>query len=93
MAHHPDARHAIAFRDPPLLNAVGIHEPYALRSIVELETNDGLVGIAETYGDEGMLKALAAARELIEAFRRLTSTAWTSASSTASRPPRAPASR
>ena len=21
----------VAFRDPPLLNAVGIHEPYALR--------------------------------------------------------------
>lgn len=58
----------IAFRDPPLLNAVGIHEPYALRSIVELETNDGLVGIAETYGDEGMLKALETARELIEGF-------------------------
>ena len=26
----------IAFRDPPLLNAAGIHEPYALRSIIEV---------------------------------------------------------
>ena len=29
----------IAFRDPPLLNAAGIHEPYALRSIIEVETD------------------------------------------------------
>ena len=26
----------IAFRDGPLLNAAGIHEPWALRAIVEL---------------------------------------------------------
>jgi glucarate dehydratase len=48
----------IAFRDPPLLNAAGIHEPWALRAIVELETNDGRVGLAETYGDAPMLAAL-----------------------------------
>lgn len=55
----------IAFRDGPLLNAAGIHEPWALRSIVELETSDGRVGISETYGDEPMLKALAQGRELV----------------------------
>jgi len=33
----------VAFRDPPLLNAVGVHEPFALRSIIQLHTNDGLV--------------------------------------------------
>lgn len=49
----------IAFRDPPLLNAAGIHEPWALRSIIELETNSGLVGINESYGDLPMLEALA----------------------------------
>lgn len=27
----------IAFRDPPLLNASGIHEPFALRSIIEIK--------------------------------------------------------
>jgi len=48
----------IAFRDPPLLNAAGIHEPWALRAIVELETSDGRIGIAETYGDAPMLAAL-----------------------------------
>ena len=37
----------IAFRDPPLLNAAGIHEPWALRSIIEIETDSGLVGINE----------------------------------------------
>lgn len=49
----------IAFRDPPLLNAAGIHEPWALRSIIEIETASGLVGINESYGDLPMLGALA----------------------------------
>jgi glucarate dehydratase len=41
----------IAFKDPPLLNASGIHEPYALRSIIEIESDSGLVGLGESYGD------------------------------------------
>ena len=41
----------IAFKDPPLLNASGIHEPYALRSIIEVESDTGLVGLGESYGD------------------------------------------
>lgn len=55
----------IAFRDPPLLNASGIHEPWALRAIVELEASDGRIGIAETYGDQTMQGALAAAAPLV----------------------------
>jgi glucarate dehydratase len=55
----------IAFRDGPLLNASGIHEPWALRSIVEIETSDGRVGIAETYGDEPMVKVLEQAHGLV----------------------------
>jgi glucarate dehydratase len=51
----------IAFRDPPLLNAAGIHEPWALRSIIEIETDSGLVGINESYGDLPMLESLAKA--------------------------------
>ena len=51
----------IAFRDPPLLNAAGIHEPWALRSIIEIETTSGLVGINETYGDQSMLDVLSKA--------------------------------
>jgi len=54
----------IAFRDAPLLNASGIHEPWALRSIIEVETSDGRLGISETYGDAPMLVALEQARPL-----------------------------
>ncbi|MHB2027888.1 MAG: glucarate dehydratase family protein [Acidimicrobiales bacterium] len=48
----------VAFRDPPLLNAVGVHEPFALRSIIQLHTNDGLVGLGESYGDDDHLDRL-----------------------------------
>ncbi len=41
----------IAFRDPPLLNASGIHEPFALRSIIEIESDNGYIGLGESYGD------------------------------------------
>jgi glucarate dehydratase len=41
----------VAFADPPLLNAVGVHEPYALRTVIELATDDGISGLGETYGD------------------------------------------
>ena len=46
----------IAFRDPPLLNAAGIHEPYALRSIIELESDTGQIGLGESYGDASFLQ-------------------------------------
>lgn len=42
----------VAFSDPPLLNAIGVHEPYALRTVVEVVTTDGISGLGETYGDE-----------------------------------------
>lgn len=48
----------VALRDPPLLNASGVHEPYALRSIIEVATADGPIGLGETYGDAPVLKAL-----------------------------------
>ncbi len=48
----------VAFRDPPLLNAVGVHEPFAIRSIIELETTDGVTGLSESYGDAGHLERL-----------------------------------
>ena len=41
----------IAFRDPPLLNASGIHEAFALRSIIEVESDTGYIGLGESYGD------------------------------------------
>ncbi|NJS36954.1 MAG: glucarate dehydratase [Brachymonas sp.] len=48
----------IAFKDPPLLNAAGIHEPYALRSIIEIETQCGRLGLGESYGDAPVLQDL-----------------------------------
>ena len=50
--------HSIAIADPPLRSSYGLHAPYALRNIVELESEDGIVGIAETYGGEGPAAAL-----------------------------------
>ena len=52
----------IAFRDPPLLNVAGVHQPWALRSIIEVETADGRVGLGESYGDQNTLADLAAVR-------------------------------
>jgi glucarate dehydratase len=55
----------VAFRDPPLLNTVGVHEPYALRAIVEVVTDSGLSGLGESYGDAKHLARLrSAAAEL-----------------------------
>ncbi|MGC2485511.1 MAG: glucarate dehydratase family protein [Acidimicrobiales bacterium] len=48
----------VAFHDPPLLNAVGVHEPFALRSIIEVHTSDDVVGLGESYGDAGHLGRL-----------------------------------
>ncbi|GAB3217037.1 glucarate dehydratase family protein [Mycolicibacterium hippocampi] len=55
----------VAFRDPPLLNTVGVHQPYALRAIVQLDTDAGLVGLGETYADSRHLARLQAAAEAI----------------------------
>ncbi len=55
----------VAFVDPPLLNTVGVHQPYALRAIIELRTDAGLVGLGETYADTRHLARLNAAAEAI----------------------------
>lgn len=48
----------IAIQDPPLLNAAGVHEPWGLRSIIEVEGANGEVGLGETYGDAPVLDLL-----------------------------------
>jgi glucarate dehydratase len=48
----------IAFPDPPLLNSNGVHQPWALRSIIELRLGGELVGLGESYGDEPFLALL-----------------------------------
>ena len=48
----------IAFRDPPLLNVGGVHQPWALRSIIEVETASGRIGLGESYGEADTLADL-----------------------------------
>ncbi len=48
----------IAVADPPLLNSVGVHQAYQLRSVVEVHTDAGITGIAEAYGDDPTLDRL-----------------------------------
>jgi glucarate dehydratase len=50
--------HSIAIADPPLRSSYGLHAPYALRTVVELESEDGIIGINETYGGEAQAAAL-----------------------------------
>ena len=57
--------HSIAMADPPLRSSYGLHQPYALRNIVEIESVDGITGIAETYGGENPRAALEKLREQI----------------------------
>src|SRR3954453_1720260 len=51
-----------AFVAPPLLSALGLHAPYALRTIIEIVTDDGLVGLSETHGGAAVLRDLELAR-------------------------------
>lgn len=55
----------IAVTDPPLLNAAGLHAPYALRTIVELITDDNISGISEIPGNAAIDADLATAGQLL----------------------------
>ena len=55
----------VALKDPPLLNSAGVHQPYALRTVIELEADDGRVGLGESHGGSEILKSLRAAREAV----------------------------
>lgn len=56
----------IAFREPPLLAASGIHQPWAIRCIIEMHVEGGIVGLGESYGDRTTLMGLeVAAKRLI----------------------------
>jgi glucarate dehydratase len=57
--------HPLAVADPPLRSSYGRHAPYALRTVVELRTGDGLTGVAETYGGDRPLAALESVRDLV----------------------------
>lgn len=57
--------HPVAIADGPLRSSYGLHAPYALRTIVELKTTDGLTGVSETYGGDGPLASLEAAKDRV----------------------------
>lgn len=52
----------IAITDPPLLNAAGLHVPYALRTIIEIITDENIYGLGEVPGSVATTKALEDAR-------------------------------
>jgi glucarate dehydratase len=58
--------HPVAVADGPLRSSYGLHAPYALRTIVELKTTDGITGVSETYGGDGPVGALEAMRPRVE---------------------------
>src|SRR5256885_16955541 len=52
--------HSIAIADPPIRSSYGLHAPYALRTIIELESEDGTIGVSETYGGDAQVQQLEA---------------------------------
>ena len=55
----------IAIADPPLRNAAGLHAPYALRTIVELVTDDNISGLGEMPGGADITTDLEAIRSVV----------------------------
>jgi len=55
----------IAVTDPPLLNSAGVHAPYALRTIIELITDDSISGISEILGNTEINALLEKSGEVI----------------------------
>ena len=55
----------IAITDPPLLNSVGIHAPYALRTIIELVSEDNISGISEIPGNVDIDDLLKQSEEIV----------------------------
>ena len=48
----------VAIPDKPLLNCKGVHQPYALRTVIEVICDDGTVGLGESYGSIKALEGL-----------------------------------
>ncbi|MFJ3801779.1 glucarate dehydratase family protein [Streptomyces sp. NPDC090088] len=69
----------IAFRDPPLLNSNGVHEPLALRIVLQLVLEDGTVGLGESPGGAARLERLEAAAEVVVGMDVFDTTALTAA--------------
>ena len=70
----------IAFADPPLLNNAGCHQPFALRSVIEVETEGGFVGLGESYGAKPLIEALERMRMRDAGGKALVFSSFTSSS-------------
>jgi len=55
----------IAFADPPLLNAAGLHASYALRIIIEIKTDENISGVGEIAGGSAVLASLNQAKSFL----------------------------
>lgn len=55
----------VAMRDSPLRNSTGVHSPHFLRSIIEMHTDEGLVGLGESYGRRSAVAELEGAKTLV----------------------------
>lgn len=76
----------IAFRDPPLLNSNGVHEPLALRCVLQLVLEDGTVGLGESTGGAVRLERLEVAAKTVVGMDVFDTTALTAAIDAALRP-------
>ena len=56
----------IAVPDVPILNTKGVHGAVFLRSVIEVETDTGLIGLGETYGAKRTLAGLRQAAPALE---------------------------
>ena len=55
--------HSIAIADPPLRSSYGLHQPYALRTILELVSDAGFAGLSETHGGDVIAAQFTALRD------------------------------
>src|SRR5579885_3093837 len=58
--------HPVAIADPPLRSSYGLHAPYALRTILELRSEDGVTGISETHGGDTIAQQIESVRPCVE---------------------------
>ncbi len=55
----------VAIPDVPLVNTKGVHQAVFLRTIIEIETNEGLIGIGESYGGARALNGMRQAADAL----------------------------
>jgi len=56
----------VAVFDAPVRNSWGVHQSTAVRTIVQLRTAEGLVGLGESYGKKPDVEGLIAVKSIVE---------------------------